>query len=314
MRSSTVLRNLGVPRETVTLAEAVAAAREQLVAAGIADAQAEARRLICRILEVDAAQLLAHPERQLDGAQSLRAQQAISLRAGGMPLGRIVGQRAFYGRPFSLSSETLEPRPDSEVLVDVALEICAASWGRDAPIRVLDFGVGSGCLLISVLAELPNARGVGVDISRDAVATAAHNARENGVQDRLRLQVGDGLDAVEGVFDLLISNPPYIPTCDIGGLEREVREHDPLQALDGGADGLHFYRMIGQHLLRLVPDGWLVAEIAAGDNARVCHEIDTCLAQNTQQKWRYWRDLAGRTRCVATKTRVNARPEKDLES
>lgn len=189
-------------------------------------------------------------------------------RIGGEPVWRILGERDFWGLTFKLSPETLEPRPDSEAVIEAAL-----AWlgeGKHGPLRLLDLGVGSGCLLIALLSECRSAHGLGIDVSEAACAAAARNATDNGVGARARFQRGDWLEGVPGPFDLIVSNPPYIPTADIAGLAREVREHDPRRALDGGEDGLDAYRTLASGLAEvLAPGGCVVLEIGAGQEADV---------------------------------------------
>lgn len=288
-------------RETgIALGALLDEVRADLRAAGLPDAGREARHLIGAVIDVAPEVFLGHPERPVSSVDGARVRRALAERVAGMPVGRIVGHRAFYGRAFRLGPDVLEPRPDSEVLVDAVLEVIAAAPSR--PIRIIDVGTGSGCLLITLLAELPDAMGVGVDIAPGALEVARQNAADHGVGARATFIAGDALDGICGRFDVLISNPPYIRTGDLAGLAVEVRAHDPERALDGGADGLCIYRRIGREIGRVVPDGWMFFEIGAGMAAAVCHEIDQLHGDNPSRDWRVWHDLNGYVRCVAAKT------------
>jgi release factor glutamine methyltransferase len=180
---------------------------------------------------------------------------------------RILGQREFWGLPFALSPETLVPRPDTETVVETALSLAREGT---APRRILDLGTGSGCLLVALLHECPTAFGIGVDREPAALATARRNAEANGVGARARFVAGDWAAPLRGPFDLVVSNPPYIASAVIGGLDPDVRDHDPRLALDGGPDGLEAYRrIIGEAGRLLVPGGALVLEIGYDQAAAV---------------------------------------------
>lgn len=184
-------------------------------------------------------------------------------RLAGEPVWRILGEREFWGLPFRLSPATLEPRPDSETIVEAALKELADR--REEALSLLDLGTGTGCLLIALLSELPQATGLGVDLSEEAARTAAGNAALNGVAQRAEFRQGNWTEGLAGHFDVILSNPPYIPSSDIPGLSIEVREHDPLLALDGGEDGLNPYRTFARTLPALLaPGGLVVFEIGAG--------------------------------------------------
>ena len=221
----------------LTLGAALRQATALLRSAGIEGAGDDARRLLAAALALSAAQLLARPERPLSAEESERFGRSIARRAAREPVSRILGEREFYGRSFAISPATLDPRPDSETLIAAALEFTAAEKWPAAParpLRILDVGTGSGCLLLTLLAELPGALGVGIDTSTAALDIARANAQRLGVADRAHWLVGDALEAMRGPFDILISNPPYIPTGEIAGLDPEVRCYDPPLALDGG--------------------------------------------------------------------------------
>lgn len=189
-------------------------------------------------------------------------------REAGEPVWRILGEREFWGLPFRLSADTLEPRPDSETIVEAAL--AALGDRRHKPLSIFDLGTGTGCLLIAMLSECPGAHGLGIDITPGAVETARGNAALNGVEDRAVFRKGDWFEGVATRFDLVLSNPPYIPAGEIGSLDRSVREHDPLRALDGGRDGLDAYRVLAGGLAGVLNAGGIaVLEIGAGQEADV---------------------------------------------
>lgn len=206
---------------------------------------------------------------------------------------RILGEKEFYGRPFALGPATLVPRPETEALVDIGLEVLA---GHKAP-RLLDLGTGTGCVAISLLAELPVATGVAIDLSADALAVARRNAERHEVATRLQFRRGSWFEPVERAerFDLVVSNPPYIETVEIGRLDVEVRSHDPLLALDGGPDGLAAYRAIMQSAPgHLVPGGILAVEIGW----RQAEAVSDLMAEAGLGDITVRRDLAGHDRVV----------------
>ena len=189
-------------------------------------------------------------------------------RLRGEPVWRILGEREFWGLPFALSSGTLEPRPDSETIVEAALALIGPR--RDEALSILDLGTGTGCLLIALLSECPNAEGVGVDASEDACRTARANAIRNGVGGRTRIIRGDWASGLAGPFDLILSNPPYIPKREIAALAPAVRQYDPPLALDGGDDGLDAYRLLARQIPAILArNGVVVVEIGAGQEADV---------------------------------------------
>jgi release factor glutamine methyltransferase len=228
---------------------------------GIAEAAGDARFLLLGVLGLETRDLVLHGDRVLDPDEAASFDATLARRLAGEPVARILGAWEFWGLPFRLAPETLVPRPDTEILVEVAL---AAVADRTSPLRCLDLGTGSGCILTALLSELPGAFGIGVDRSEAAVAEARHNAAANGIGDRAAFFVGDWCDAARGTFDLIVSNPPYIGRDVIATLQREVRDHDPIAALNGGPDGLQAYRRIldgiGTRAL-LAPGGTLAVEI-----------------------------------------------------
>jgi release factor glutamine methyltransferase len=260
---------------SLTLAgQPIDAARRALTgrfkAANIDSAEIDARTLIGAALNLDLTGLIASSARTLTANEAARLDEYAQRRLAGEPVARIVGTKEFWGLPLKLSAATLVPRPDTETVVERALEILRAEDAQNRALRIADLGTGSGAILLALLSELPNAEGIGTDISADALNTAEANAAELGLVVRARFIRCDYASGLSGSFDLIVSNPPYIRSADIAGLAIEVREHDPRLALDGGADGLSAYRaLIPQSAAVLAPGGALVVEAGQGQNAAI---------------------------------------------
>lgn len=239
----------------------LAAGARRLAAAGVADPQRDVRVLARWATGWDGAALSARLDEPASPDAAQRLVGAVAARAARRPASQIVGGRAFYGRWFGVDARVLDPRPESETVVEAAL----AALPADREARVLDLGVGSGCLLLSVLAERARAQGVGVDASEGALAIAAANAAALGVAARAELRLGDWLEGVSGRFDAVLCNPPYIPADEIADLAPEVRWWEPLGALTPGGDGLAVYRLLAPRLERvLTPDGVAAFEVGRG--------------------------------------------------
>jgi release factor glutamine methyltransferase len=208
------------------------------------------------------------------------------------PLSRILGQREFWGLEFELSADTLDPRPETETVVEA---VVARLSDRGGSYRFLDLGTGSGCLLLALLSEYPAASGIGVDLAPGGVATAAGNAARLGFAPRAAFVQGDWAAGLKGTFDVVVANPPYIASTDLPSLPPEVREYDPPLALDGGADGLAAYRAIAADLPRLLaPGGVFACEVGAGQHAAVAGIIVAAgLVIDAMVP-----DLAGIPRCI----------------
>jgi release factor glutamine methyltransferase len=235
--------------------------------AGVDAPRRRARALLAAALDRSEAEIFAYPERLLKPAQQARLSAMLNRMLAREPLSRIIGRREFWGLELRLSADTLDPRPESETIVEAVL---ARLPERDRSYHFLDLGTGTGCLLLALLSEYPAASGVGVDIAPGAVATARDNAEWGGLDARACFLAGSWAAALTGRFDAVIANPPYIERDALGALPPEVREYDPLRALDGGADGLAAYRAIAAELPRLLPPGGLFAtEIGFGQAAAV---------------------------------------------
>ena len=238
----------------------------------------DARLLVCHSLSVSPATLVADPERPVSPDERMRIDRAAQRRLDHEPVARIIGEREFWGRAFRLSAETLEPRPDTETLVEAVTERLrhrafdperGGIPARRGPL-ILDLGTGTGAILISLLSEIKNATGIATDISIDALLTARENARRHDVADRMLFLCANYLDALRGGFDVIVSNPPYIPSADIAGLSPEVVSFDPMAALDGGDDGLDAYRAIFESApSNLLPGGMVAVEIGIGQSSAV---------------------------------------------
>jgi release factor glutamine methyltransferase len=244
------------------------AGQARLCAAGAPEPEADTRLLLAEAMGKPRLSLALHGDLRAPEQAVTRFEALLARRIKGAPVGRILGHREFWGLRFELAPETLEPRPDSETLIEAALE--ALGPQRDKALTILDLGTGTGCLLISLLSECPNATGLGVDRSEGALRAARRNAGAAGVSGRCRWIASDWDAALDCRADLVISNPPYITTADIAGLEEGVRHHDPALALDGGADGLDAYRRLAFALPRLLaPNGLAILELGAGQRPAV---------------------------------------------
>lgn len=251
----------------ITVQAALDETAKRLAAAGIDEARREARVLLAAALGWDRAELLARQEASLDDMARARLAEMVIRRMAREPVARILGRREFWSALFELSPETLDPRPDSETLIDAAL---AALGDREQPYRVLDFGTGTGCLLLALLSELPKAEGLGIDSAVGAIEVARRNAAALGLAQRARFAVGDWGRAVAGAWDVILTNPPYIPSGEIDGLMPEVARFEPRRALDGGADGLDAYRTLAPEIGRLLaPQGIAALEVGMGQSAPV---------------------------------------------
>ncbi|GAB1718079.1 MAG: [protein release factor]-glutamine N5-methyltransferase [Nitrobacter sp.] len=243
-------------------------------AAGIDSAALDARMLAGAALQLDLTGLITHGPRPLTMDAAARLDAFVRRRIAGEPVARILGTKEFWGLPLKLSAETLVPRPDTETVVEASLDILRAEGRAKSPLRIADLGTGSGAILLALLSELPNAAGIGTDLSAAALGTAKDNAQALGLTPRADFLVGDYAEGLTGLFDLIVSNPPYIRTADIASLAPEVRDHDPHLALDGGDDGLEAYRRIAPQASGLLsPGGHLVLEIGQGRDGDVAQLV-----------------------------------------
>jgi release factor glutamine methyltransferase len=269
----------------------------QLKSAGDDEAELDARILLGAALNLDLTGIIAQASRKLTPAEVALLAQYARRRIAGEPVARILGQKEFWGLPLQLSPATLVPRPDTETVVELALQLLRAGGEPDRSLRIADLGTGSGAILLALLSELPAAKGFGTDISEEALQTAAANAARAGLSDRATFIACDYAGGLAGQFDLIVSNPPYIRSSDIAGLAAEVANHDPLAALDGGADGLDAYRtLIPQAARLLAPGALLVVEAGQGQSGQIEALMTAAgLTPATAPK----ADLAGIPRAVA---------------
>jgi len=277
-------------------AAALASLVETFQASGIEDPKREAGVTLCAASDVSPAALIVDPREPL-GSAARRVEEFATRRAAGEPLSRIVGEREFWGLKLAISPQVLDPRPETETIVEAALRLLRSR--REDSLRILDLGVGSGALMCALLSEFAHARGVGVDISPGAANVARGNIEACGFTERAEIRLGDWTRDLEGKFDLIVSNPPYIRRADLLGLPREVRNFDPWLALDGGMDGLDAYRRIMPESRSLLSAGaWLMVEIGAGLAAGVLAIAERCGFVETG----IYRDLASLDRVVAARS------------
>jgi len=238
--------------------------------AGIESAELDARILTGAALGLDLTGLIKAARQPVAATEAARLEAFARRRLVGEPVARILGLKEFWGLPFKLSTATLVPRPDTETVVELALEMLRATPSSTGPAWIADIGTGSGAILLALLSELPEAIGVGTDISSAALMTASQNAAELGMTLRASFVACNYAAALSGGFDLIVSNPPYIRSTDVAGLAVEVRDHDPHRALDGGADGLDAYRGLIPEAARLLkPGGALVVEAGVGQSGDI---------------------------------------------
>lgn len=278
--------------EVLTVGRLLAAAAARLAAAGIAEPRHETRLILALALGIEPATVLGWPEHPVEPKLAAAAEALIARRAQGEPLSRLRGKREFWSLDFALSSDTLDPRPDSETLIAAAL---ADIRDRSAALRVVDFGTGTGCLLLALLSELPNATGIGIDIAPGAVAVAAGNAAALSLAGRAEFRIGSWDARIDGPADVILANPPYIPSSEIGRLPAEVLAFDPRAALDGGPDGLSAYGPLGAAIRGLLgPAGKAYIEIGVGQGLQVARVLGEAGLTVTAVR----RDLANIERCV----------------
>ena len=272
---------------------AIKAASEILERADVPNAKREASLLLAHFIAGDIRLLYREPDRQLTTGQYQEFSRLIKRRAVREPLSHLTGHREFWSLDFLVSGDVLDPRPDSETLIEVVQEYYKKGF---EPRRLLDLGTGSGCLLLTLLSEMKGATGVGVDASETALAIAQKNATRLSLETRAEFRRGSWGKELEEKFDLVISNPPYIPSNEINNLQPEVRDFEPMLALDGGEDGLDCYRDILkciQNILR--PGGLLVFEVGAGQ----AQDVGQLMLDNGFNALQYRRDIGAIERCVS---------------
>lgn len=274
-----------------TIKDFVSRVTPLLAAAGVENPETDVRLLAQHVLKTDQVTLLMNLNRMLTEVEVKDLNAAIARRAQREPVSRIIGRRGFWKHEFKITPQTLDPRPDSETLIEVALK-----YATPASATILDLGTGTGCLLLSLLGEWMNAKGVGLDISGEAVATARENAKDLKLDARAAFTETDWAHYTPPApFDLVISNPPYIAAGEMAGLAPEVTQYDPVTALVGGADGLECYRSIAALLPRfLKKGGWVVFEIGHAQ----ANDVKSILANAGALVIHTVQDLAGSDRVI----------------
>lgn len=293
--------DLALPEMAPRLGDAIRGLGKVFREAGVPTAALDARLLASHVCELSPEETIARPGFVLSPEMTVRIREAAGRRLAGEPVSRIIGHREFWGRPFSLSPHTLDPRPETELLVEAVLGYVREKGFLSSPLRILDLGTGSGCLLGALLPELPLAYGVGVDLSQGAISTARENLRRLGLLTRASFLCANWADALsDAAFDIIVSNPPYICSSEIAGLEAEVKAFDPRLALDGGDDGLDAFRAIlAQAFTVLRSNGFLVFETGYGQ-AQAVRSMMTMTAPGTGTlEAHILADLGGTERAVA---------------
>jgi release factor glutamine methyltransferase len=280
---------------SATMRSELDAAFAALAAAGIENPRLEARLLLRHVLGLSMETLIGYPEQAVAEDDRTALRLLVARRVAREPLAYILGEREFWSLPFRVTPDTLIPRPDSETLIEAALEHVS---DRHRPLRILDLGTGSGCLLLALLAELPAASGVGVDLSAAALNVARDNALVLGLADRAAWVQGNWSDAISGTFDLVVANPPYVAEAEISCLAPEVTQFEPRLALNGGPDGLDCLRAFVPRLAQLgTEDSIVLIEIGADQAAPAL----ALLIDQGLQEVKIINDLSGNSRCIAAK-------------
>jgi release factor glutamine methyltransferase len=284
-----------------TISSALKNAAARLSAAGIESARLDAEILLASMLGVERGGLYMNDDRALDDSELARFRSLIARRERGEPVSYIIGRREFWSLDFIVTPAVLTPRPETELLVETALGFARRRLLKDRRLHILDVGTGSGAIAVALAEEIPGAEIVATDVSPDALEIARSNARRHNVEQKIRFLAGDLFAPVAelaGWFDLIVSNPPYIRRDDIAALPRDVRDYEPRLALDGGADGLDFYRRIAREAPRyLSAGGFLAIEIGAV----MGEEVGRLLTDAGFSSVRVDKDLAGSERVVSAR-------------
>lgn len=290
-------------KDTATAGDIVRELAASFRDAGIASPMLDARLIVARACAIDAHRPLIQPDLCVSPAQLCDIRRCQERRLAHEPVSRILGSREFWGQKFAISPATLDPRADSETLVTACLDIARREGWLNQPVRILDLGTGSGCLLLSLLHELASGFGVGTDISEAAIRTARENAKQLGVGERAQFVRTDWANGIDGCFHITVANPPYIARTELDSLSPEVRLYDPMLALDGGDDGRDAYRAILASLAGRagVHTRWIVFEVGAAQ----CDAVIALMAEFgislEGSQILVERDLAGHRRCVCGK-------------
>ncbi len=289
---------MNMPLEAGKLLRDMAA---RLRLAGIDTAMLDARMIVCHVSGLSDIDLIARPQTPVCDEHVVRIAEMVARRQVGEPVSRLIGYKEFFGREFKVTAATLDPRPDTEILVETGVRLLR-SLHNERAVRFLDVGTGTGVIAVTVLCEVLSATGIATDMSREALAVCRGNAAALGVEERLELVCTNWADGVTGQFDLVVSNPPYIASHEIAGLDANVREHDPGLALDGGMDGLDAYRGIFSRAADLLsPGGHVLVEFGKGQHEAVVQIAAREGLALTGGSAGLIPDLAGTIRCAVFK-------------
>lgn len=267
-------------------------AKTSLRDAGIPSHALDAELLLAHVLQTTREKIIGYPDQEVTDEQQQHYEALLARRVGREPMAHILGKREFWGREFKVTKDTLDPRPDSETLIEAVL-----SWYKHKapPKKIMDLGTGTGCLLLTLLSEFTGSYGVGVDRSPEALAVAKCNALHLGLEKQVQFLLQCWAEDVNDMFDVIISNPPYIRDSDIAGLEPEVSHYEPYMALSGGEDGLHCYRELIPQLPRILhAEGVVVLEIGIGQ----AEAVSNLLHVHGLRVQAIPRDLYGTERCI----------------
>ena len=277
----------------VSVGDWTAAAAARLADAGVETARLDARLLMAHVMGGDVARVVAESRATVSADQLATLDRLLARRQAREPMSHILGRREFWGLDFTVTPATLTPRPDTETVIEAVLD---ARPDKGAPLRILDLGTGTGCLLLALLHEYPAATGLGIDVSADALAVAEKNAVALGLAGRATFDEGVWCQGVEGTFDVVVSNPPYIPDDDILGLMTEVSAYEPIAALRGGSDGLDAYRQISSELPKVMKQGaGVFFEVGDGQADAVAAILREGGFSDVSRR----ADLGGRERCIS---------------
>lgn len=284
----------------LTVQAAISGLAERFRKAGLPSAELDARLLVLDACGLTREALILDPKRSLSSAQIRQISDFAIRRLQREPVSRILGRREFWGREFLIAPAVLDPRPDTETLIEAALKLVRKDGRSKTPLRILDLGTGSGCILLTLLAELPAAEGVGIDVDPAALHIAQENASRLGLTERANFVCADWCAGLSASFDLIVSNPPYIRHKEISGLEPEVRCFDPMRALDGQHDGLEAYRQIASGAFAVAAVGSRILLEAGYDQAqeivKLFHQAGWCASEEDAL---IFPDLTGVNRVVA---------------
>lgn len=273
----------------------LAEAKARFLQAHIGEAALDARVLVSGLLDLSATDLMVRGDVGVSVEDAARVRAAIARRAAHEPVYRILGRRGFYGLTLSMSKATLEPRPDSEMIVEGLIPFARRAMAEKGECRIIDLGTGTGAICLGILSAVEGAHGVGTDISAEALETAESNANLNGLGSRFGTLESDWFEAVDGRFDIIVSNPPYIRSDVVLSLAPEVRDHDPDIALDGGVDGLDAYRKIAAGALGHLKDGGVVGVEIGYDQLAT---VGAVFAEHGFVMLESIRDLGGNDRAI----------------